>query len=101
MISKQVEIERFSVISSKPFEAVLAAINTAVGNPTYPSSVGRSKRHERSLNSKMSFEEPGRDGTDDIRGTRPGGDSPQGERARYAENGPSCDWESIDHERDG
>ena len=30
---KKVEVERFSVISSKPFEAVVAAFNAAVGHP--------------------------------------------------------------------
>ena len=30
---KKVEIERFSVISSKPFEAVVAALRVAVGRP--------------------------------------------------------------------
>jgi len=33
MITKRVEIERFSVVSPKPFEAVLAALKAAVGNP--------------------------------------------------------------------
>jgi len=30
---RKVEIERFSLISSKPFEAVVAALNAAVGHP--------------------------------------------------------------------
>ena len=33
MTVRKVEIERFSVISSKPFEAVVAAIEAAVGRP--------------------------------------------------------------------
>jgi hypothetical protein len=32
MISK-VEVERFSLISSRPFDLVLAAINDAIGHP--------------------------------------------------------------------
>jgi hypothetical protein len=32
MISK-VEVERFSLISSRPFDVVLAAINDAIGHP--------------------------------------------------------------------
>jgi uncharacterized protein (DUF302 family) len=33
MANQRVEIERFSIISPKPFEAVLAAVKAAVGNP--------------------------------------------------------------------
>ncbi len=33
MSTRRVEIERFSVISDKPFEAVLAALRAAVGHP--------------------------------------------------------------------
>ena len=33
MITRRVEIERFSVVSSKPFQAVLAALKAAVGQP--------------------------------------------------------------------
>jgi hypothetical protein len=54
-IAKRLQIERFSVVSPKPFEAVLAALKAAVVVPICPSSVRRSKRRERSLNSKMSF----------------------------------------------
>ena len=54
-IAKRLQIERFSVVSPKPFEAGLAALKAAVGNPDRSSSVRRLKRRERSLNSKMSF----------------------------------------------
>jgi hypothetical protein len=33
MTTRRVEIERFSVISSKPFQDVLAALKAAVGHP--------------------------------------------------------------------
>src|SRR6202041_1748542 len=33
MITRRIEMERFSVVSSKPFQAVLAALNAAVGHP--------------------------------------------------------------------
>jgi uncharacterized protein (DUF302 family) len=33
MITRKVEMERFSVVSSKPFHAVLAALKAAVGHP--------------------------------------------------------------------
>jgi uncharacterized protein (DUF302 family) len=33
MITRRVEMERFSVVSSKPFQAVLAALKAAVGHP--------------------------------------------------------------------
>src|SRR6266478_6955863 len=33
MTARQIEIERFSMISSKPFQAVLAALKAAVGHP--------------------------------------------------------------------
>lgn len=33
MTIRKVEIERFSVTSSKPFEAVVAALEAAVGHP--------------------------------------------------------------------
>ena len=33
MTVKELKIERFSVISSKPFETVIAALKTAVGEP--------------------------------------------------------------------
>jgi uncharacterized protein (DUF302 family) len=33
MVVRKVEIERFSLVSSKPFEAVVAALKAAVGHP--------------------------------------------------------------------
>ena len=33
MTTRRIEIERFSMISSKPFHAVLAALKTAIGHP--------------------------------------------------------------------
>jgi len=33
MITRRIEMERFSVVSSKPFQGVLAALNAAVGHP--------------------------------------------------------------------
>ena len=30
---RKVEIERFTVISARPFDAVVAAIKTSIGNP--------------------------------------------------------------------
>ena len=33
MTVRKVEIERFSLISSKPFEVVVAALEAAVGHP--------------------------------------------------------------------
>jgi hypothetical protein len=35
MITRRIEMERFSLISSKPFQAVLAALKAAVGHPGY------------------------------------------------------------------
>ncbi len=33
MTTRRVEMERFSLISSKPFQSVLAALKSAVGHP--------------------------------------------------------------------
>jgi len=33
MTTKQIEVERFSVVSSKPFEKIIAAIDAAIGHP--------------------------------------------------------------------
>jgi len=38
MTIRKIEIERFSVTSSKPFEAVVAALEAAVGHPDMVSS---------------------------------------------------------------
>ena len=42
--TRRVEIERFTVTSPKPFEAVLAALRAAVGNPDMAEFVGAIKR---------------------------------------------------------
>ncbi len=47
---RQIEVERFSLTSSKPFDQVVAALNAAIGHPdmaefgrsTSPDSHGRS-----------------------------------------------------------
>jgi|ERR1700722_1119295 len=45
---KKIEVERFSVISSKPFDEVRAAINDAIGHPDM-AEFGRSTRQARSF----------------------------------------------------
>jgi len=47
MISK-IEIERFSLTSSKPFDQVVAAINAAIGHPDM-AEFGRSTHEARSF----------------------------------------------------
>ena len=42
--TRRVEIERFTVTSPKPFEAVLAVLRAAVGNPDMAEFVGAIKR---------------------------------------------------------
>ena len=44
MTTRRVEIERFTVTTPKPFEVVLAALKTAVGNPDMAEFVGAIKR---------------------------------------------------------
>lgn len=38
MIKKRIEIERFSLTSSKPFDQVVAALNAAIGHPIWLNS---------------------------------------------------------------
>src|SRR5260370_11126087 len=45
---RKVEIERFPVISSKPFDHVVAAVNAAVGHPNM-AEFGRSTHEARSF----------------------------------------------------
>src|SRR4029077_12515526 len=45
---KKIEIERFSLTSSKPFDQVVAALNAAIGHPDM-AEFGRSTREARSF----------------------------------------------------
>jgi hypothetical protein len=57
MINRRVEMERFSVVSSKPFQAVLAALKAAVGHPDMAEFVRAAKCARTLADWKMSFEE--------------------------------------------
>jgi len=57
MTVRKVEIERFSVISSKPFETVVAALKAGVGNPTWLSFWRRFGAHGPSRSSNALFKE--------------------------------------------
>jgi uncharacterized protein (DUF302 family) len=50
MTTTRVEVERFGVMSSKPFDAVLAALEAAVGHPDMPTLT-------RAIRSAQSFDE--------------------------------------------
>ena len=54
---ERIEMERFSLISSKPFQAVLAALKAAVGHPDMAEFAKATKGARLSVNWKMSFEE--------------------------------------------
>jgi hypothetical protein len=47
MITRRVEMERFSVVSSKPFQSVLAALKAAVGHPDMAEFASAAKGAER------------------------------------------------------
>jgi uncharacterized protein (DUF302 family) len=55
---RKVEIERFTVISSKPFDHVVAAVNAAVGHPNM-AEFGRSTHEARSFAELKSAVEEG------------------------------------------
>src|SRR6201982_2035908 len=55
---KKIEIERFSLISSKPFDQVLAAVNAAIGHPEM-AEFARSTREARSFAELKSAVEKG------------------------------------------
>jgi hypothetical protein len=56
MTTRRVEMERFSMVSPKPFQAFLAALKSG-GRASRYGGYQRPKVHEPSLNWKMSFEE--------------------------------------------
>ena len=45
MITRRIEMERFSVVSSKPFQAVVAALKAAVGQPDMAKFARAAKVH--------------------------------------------------------
>ena len=55
---KKIEIERFSVTSSKPFDQVVAAVNAAIGHPDM-AEFGRSTHEARSFAELKSAVEKG------------------------------------------
>jgi len=55
---KKIEIERFSLTSSKPFDQVVAALNAAIGHPDM-AEFGRSTREARSFAELKSAVEKG------------------------------------------
>jgi hypothetical protein len=55
---KKIEIERFSLTSSKPFDQVVAALNTAIGHPDM-AEFGRSTHEARSFAQLKSAGEKG------------------------------------------
>jgi hypothetical protein len=55
---KKIEIERFSLISSKPFDQVLAAVNAAIGHPDM-AEFARSTHEARSFPELKSAVEKG------------------------------------------
>ena len=50
-----VEVERFSLISSRPFDKILAAIKAAVGHPDMVEFAKRRQPHGRFHSSKVRF----------------------------------------------
>jgi hypothetical protein len=57
MTTRRIEIERFSMISSKPFEFVLAALKAAVGHPDMAEFAKAVRVHTPSLSWKIPLEE--------------------------------------------
>jgi hypothetical protein len=55
MATRQITVERFSVISSKSFQAVLSAIEAKTGRPDISSLFGRSPPREPNVKWKRSF----------------------------------------------
>src|SRR6201997_5281652 len=55
---RKIEIERFSLTSSKPFDQVVAAVNAAIGHPDM-AEFGRSTHEERSFAELKSAVEKG------------------------------------------
>ena len=82
MTVRKVEIERFSVTTSKPFELVVAALKEAVGRPDMVEFVNAIKGADLCRNGARGPQRSEREGTDDVHGTRSWGDSASGDRAR-------------------
>jgi hypothetical protein len=55
---KKIEIERFSLTSSKPFDQVVAAVNAAIGHPDM-AEFGKATREARSFTELKSAVEKG------------------------------------------
>src|SRR5258708_29378319 len=101
MIAK-IEVERFSLTSSRPFDEVLAAIKGAVGNPNMvdfaKNDVGRTDvcgTRERSAQGAR------QDRPDALHGTRPWGRYSQSDGPRYAAHGPPHHRQSAHHAGNG
>src|SRR5260370_6021460 len=97
MIAK-IEVERFSLTSSRPFDEVLAAIKGAVGNPNMvdfaKNDVGRTDvcgTRERSAQGAR------QDQPDALHGARPWGRYSQNDRPRHAVPDPPHHPQSAHH----
>jgi len=52
---KKIEIERFSLISSKPFDQVVAALDAGIGHPDMAEFTARSFERKRAATHRESF----------------------------------------------
>ena len=68
MIAK-VEVERFNLISSRPFDKILAAIKAAIGHPDIVAFAKRAAAARTFRVRKHSSRRLGEDGSDALHGT--------------------------------
>src|SRR5260370_39202131 len=101
MISK-IEVERFTLSSSKPFDQVVAALNSAVGHQDMAEFWKSTHRAQSDAELQNIIEKGlGRYRTDVVCGIRSRRSRTQRNRSRHAENDPLCHWQSTYHARDG
>src|ERR1700740_585968 len=95
MISK-IEVERFTLSSSKPFDQAVAALNSAVGHPDIPEFWKSTHRAQSVAELQIRANR-----TDVVCGVRPRCNCAQRKRSRYTEDDPFCHRQSAYHERNG
>src|SRR3977135_3868009 len=101
MIAK-IEVERFSLTSSRPFDEVLAAIKGAVGNPNMV-DFAKTTSTARTFVELESAVRKGarRDLRDALHGPRPWARYLQSDGPRYAAHGPPHHRQSAHHAGNG
>ena len=99
---RKIEVERFTLSSSKPFDQVVAALNSAVGHPDMSEFWKSTHRAQSAAELQSTIEKVlGRTGLMLFARVRPRRSCAQRNRSRYTEDDPLCHWQSTHHARDG